>query len=270
MKKKILIKINCDEELDNDIDGIILGIFKYSFGFEKKYNKEEIIEIKEKYPNKEIFVSLNSLVFNEDIEDYKKTLEFLDNLNLSGIIVGDIASLTYNLKTPLILDQSHLNNSYLTINHYKEDIKGTLITNDITIDEINEIKDNTNVLLFKQVFGYPHLSTSKRRLVSNYLKYFDINKKANSYLISEKEDLYYPVIEDEIGTSIYGAKILNLIDYYKDLNVDYAIIDSFLLDKEKIKKVYSAFKNNDKLDDVFNTDEGFINKKTIYRVKNNE
>lgn len=269
---KILLKINNDDELTYPADGYVLGIEGFSQLFNKTYNVNQIKEIKNN-TDKEIYVSFNRIIFNDELEEYKKLLLNIDKLGLNGIIVGDIAPLTYNLSTNIILDQMHLNNSYYSINHYYNNgVSGIVLTNDITLDEINEISDNTKCTLFKQVFGYPHLSTSKRRLVSNYLESFKIDNKSSIYEIKEdKSDNYYKVVEDDFGTHILGDKPLNLLNYH--LNVDYLIIDGFNIDN--IKEVLEIFINNDVtkkeyLDNKYNATDGFINTKTIYRVKKDE
>lgn len=270
---KILLKINKEEELKYPIDGYLLGIDKFSYLFNKTFSIEEIIKIKNNNPKKEIFVSFNKIIFNDELEEYENTLLEIDKIGVNGIIVGDIAALTYNLKTNVILDQMHLNNSYYTINHYANNgASGTILTNDITLDEISVIRANTKALLFKQVFGYPHLSTSRRKLVTNYLNHFGIDKKANSYEIKEKlNDGYYKVVEDDFGTHILGDKVLNLLGI--DLDVDYKIIDGYFIND--IGYVADIFMNNDiskkdEIDKKYNADTGFISKETIYRVKKDE
>lgn len=270
---KLLLKVNDDKDLKYPVDGYILGIDNFSFLFKKTYSLNEIKEILNSNPNKEIFVALNRIIFNDELEDYKNTLLELDKLALNGIIVGDIAALTYNLKTNIILDQMHLNNSYDTINfYYNNGVKGVILTNDITLDEINNIRKNTNALLFKQVFGYPHLSTSRRYLVTNYLKNFKINKKSSSYQIKEnKSNNYYKIIEDDCGTHILGDKPLNLLGI--DLKVDYKIIDGILFNN--INDVIIDFKEDKKqevntINKKYNADTGFIYKETIYKVKKDE
>lgn len=272
---KVLLKINEDQELKYPADGYILGIDKYSYLFGKTYSLEEVRKIKEENLDKEIYVSFNKIIFNEQIDEYKNMLYEIDKLCLNGIIVGDVAALTYNLKTNVILDQMHLNNSYYTINHYSNNgISGIMLTNDITLDDINNIHENTGVALFKQVFGYPHLSTSNRKLVTNYLTHFKIDSKEDSYEIcEEKSDSYYKVIEDDFGTHILGDKPLNLLGVYNDLNVDYMIIDGYLLDD--VKPVLDTFLNKDvkassKIDEKYNANNGFISKETIYKVKKDE
>lgn len=270
---KILLKINDVKELSYEADGYILGVDKYSFLFGKTFNIDEIKKIKNDLNGKEIFVSFNRVIFNSELEDYKKKLEKVDSLGVKGIIVGDIAALTYDLKTNIVLDQTHLNNSFYAINHYYNNgVYGSVLTNDITLSEINDIKKNTQASLFKQVFGYPHLSTSKRKLISNYKEYFNINDTSSSYEISEKNsNNSYKIIEDSCGTHILGDKVLNLLSF--DLNVDYKMVDGFMLDD--VKKVLEIFMNDEKdrnnwINDTYNANYGFINKETIYRVKKDE
>lgn len=274
--KEILIKVNNDEDLTYPSAGYVLGIDKFSYLFGKTYNVSQIKKIKEELKDKKIFVSFNRIIFNDDLGAYKKALKEVDELSLSGIIIGDIAALTYNLKTDLILDQMHLNNSYYSINHYYNNgCKGVILTNDITLDEINEIRKNTKAILFKQVFGYPHLSTSNRHLLSNYFKHFKLNKNNSKYyVISEgSSNLYYHVIEDDFGCHILGANPINLLRYTTSLNVNYFIIDGYLI--SDIKPVLNAFLNKDvdkfdEIDKLYNANSGFINKKTIYKVKKND
>lgn len=274
---KLLIKVN---NLDifkypsiNKCDGFILAVKDFSYLFGMSFTIDEIKNIKNKYKDKEIFVCANKLIFNSELSDYKTCLTKLDELNLSGIIVGDIAGITYNLNTPIILDQMHLNNSYYTINHYyNNNVKGVVLTNDITKEEINEIRENTKAILFKKVFGYPHLSTSNRNLISNYKNKFNISNKSKTYSISENNsNSYYKIFEDDFGCHILGSKPLNLLNI--NLDVNYKIFDDLFIND--ILLALDSFINNEvdnyeKIKEKYNTTSGFINEKTIYKVKKDE
>lgn len=272
---KYLVKINSEKDIYPEVSGYILGIEGFSICFGKSYTISEVLKFKEEHNDKEIFVSLNRPIFESELGDYRIVLKELDKLNLNGIIVGDIAALTYNLKTNIILDQLHLNNSYLSINHYeKNGVSGIVLTNDITLDDINEIRSNTKCLLFKQVFGYAHISTSKRKLLSNYKKYFNIKNKSSFYQLQEHDDNKYKIIEDYFGCHILTSKKLNLLNYINNINVNYFIIDSFLME-DNIDMVINAFLNrdidlNEKINEKYDCNSGFINKNTIYKVKNDE
>ena len=76
---KILLKINDVKELSYEADGYILGIDKYSFLFGKTFNIDEIKKIKEDLKKKEIFVSFNRVIFNDELEDYKMKLKEIDD-----------------------------------------------------------------------------------------------------------------------------------------------------------------------------------------------
>ena len=274
--RNLLIKVNDKKDLKYPAFGYILGINNFSIGFGINYDVNKIKEIKEKFIDKKIFVSLNKPIFNNELDMYKSILLKLDKLGLDGIIIGDIAALTYNLNTNIILDQMHLNNSYYTINHYfNNNVGGIMLTNDITKKEINEIKKNTSALLFKKVFGYTHLSSSNRKLISNYKEHFNKNDSSNSYLICEKNhNNYYKIYEDNFGTHILSDKPINLLNELDDLNVDYIIIDSFFIN-ENISDVINAYLNNDKskyceINKKYNSNDGFINEETIYKVKKDE
>lgn len=273
---KTLIKVNSIDELKLDADGYILGFNDFCLSFEKTFSIDEIKSIVKEYSEKEIFVSLNKMIFNSELSLYKSILFELDKLPLKGIIIGDTAALIYNLNTNLIMDQLHLNNSYLTANHYYNNgCSGIYLTNDITLEDINYIKENSNSVLFKDVFCLPHLSTSKRNLITNYLKHFNIYKNADYfYICEEKDNNYYLIKEDKTGTHIYNSKVLNIIDKLDDLKTDYVIFDSHMLNKENFKEIYNDYKkgiiDNEKINKLFDFDNGFINKKTIYKVKNYE
>lgn len=273
---KTLIKVNSIDELKLDADGYILGYNDFCLSFEKTFSLDEIKNVIKENPDKEIFISLNKMIFNNEINTYKNILFELDNLPIKGIIIGDTAALTYNLNTNLIMDQLHLNNSYLTANHYYNNgCSGIYLTNDITLEEINYIKDNTKSILFKDVFCLPHLSTSKRNLITNYLKHFNIDKKDDYYFIcEEKDNNYYLIKEDKTGTHIYNSKVLNILDNINELKVDYVVFDSHMLKKENFNEIFEDYKkgiiDNEKINKLFDFDNGFIDKKTIYKVKNYE
>lgn len=272
---KIILKVNNENDLLYPAIGYILGLENFCICFGKTYNTNEIIDIKNKYNKSKIFVSLNRSIFNNELGEYKKVLRKLDEIGLDGIIVGDVSALTYNLKTNIILDQLHLNNSSLTVKHYSNNANGIVLSNDITLEEINKIKENNKeMIIFKQVFGLLHLSTSKRLLVSNYLEHKNINNNSNIYKIKENDKTdSYIILEDYFGTHILSSKPINLINKVNLINSDYLIFDGYLL--ENYNWVLDFFMKNDikkadLINEEFDAIQGFIDKKTIYRVKNND
>ena len=283
MKLLIMPKsIDQIESLIEDIDGVIVGIKDLSINQPAYFTLEEIKKINEIIKNngKEIFVSLNKNMFNKDLEILEYTLLQLDNLKLNGILYYDIAIVNFkkNLKlvTPLVWNQEHLTTNYLTSNFwYEYGAKYTMLSSEITLDEINEIALNANAKTMVPIFGYLPMFVSRRHLVKNYLDTFKIKDDSNINYI-EKEDKIYAIIDSNDGTIAYSNKCLNGINETLKLNVDYIVLNSFNINNATFKRVVSMYnianesnvqEFKEEIDKMLETDTGFLYKETVYEVK---
>ena len=283
MKLLIMPKsIDQIESLIEDIDGVIVGIKDLSINQPAYFTLDEIKKINEIIKNngKEIFVSLNKNMFNKDLEILEYTLLQLDNLKLNGILYYDIAIVNFkkNLKlvTPLVWNQEHLTTNYLTSNFwYEYGAKYTMLSSEITLDEINEIALNTNAKTMVPIFGYLPMFVSRRHLVKNYLDTFKIKDDSNINYI-EKEDKIYAIIDSNDGTIAYSNKCLNGINETLKLNVDYIVLNSFNINNATFKRVVSMYnivnesnvqEFKEEIDKMLDTDTGFLYKETVYEVK---
>lgn len=261
----------------NLIDGFIIGINGLSVNTSLNINKEEI----DTYLSlgKEVFVSLNKNMFNDDLENLKETLVYLNNKNIKGVLFYDLSILNLvkklKLNIPLVWSQEHLTNNYLTCNYYAEKgVEFVNISGEITLKEILEIRKNTDLKLIVPIFGYLPMFNSKRHIVNNYLDTFNLEKNSKIYYMY-KEGKKYPIIDNELGTTAYSSQILDgyeELNILKDNNIDYVTLNSFNIEDDKfikVLKIYNGEKNN--IDDLFsNLDKGFLYKETIYRVKKDE
>ena len=271
------------KDINNDYNTFLFGLKNFST-LEKEITLDEIKNI-----NKEIFLAINKNIFNKDLIALEDILKEIDNYNISGIFFYDLSVLgiakKLGIKTPLIWAQDYLAVNYKTINFYeKHGIKGALIPQIITKDEILEIANNTDIDILTYGFGYQMIALSKRKLISNYFEY--INEENNnevSYMI--ERNISYPTKEEEYGTKIYSSEILNSIRYineFKKNDIKYLILDDFLIDKDIFKKVSSIYEkavNEDLKDEelislekeinsiIPNTSTLFLDKKTVFEVK---
>lgn len=281
---KLIVSLKDKSDISNLADAYVVGINDLSVN----YNNFSLEEVKEiallcKKNNKELFISLNKNMHNSDLSYLKDALLVLDKLDLKGIIYYDIALVNMSndlkLKTPLVWGQEHMTTNYHTMNFWKKyGASYALVSAEITLNEIKEIKDNTDLELIVPIFGYISMFVSRRHLVKNYLKTFSL--KDNSLInYMTKEGNTYPIIDSKDGTIVYSAYILNGLREMFELEkagINYVYLNSFNIDdmNEIIRLYKIATPNNakafeQKIDKMLegNTDKGFLYKETVYKVK---
>ena len=131
------------------------------------------------------------------------------------------------------------------------------------------------------VFGYPEVSFSKRKLLTNYFLHNNEEKKNDWYTISSDNENKYFIKESGLSTRILYGTNLNGIRPFNTLlnNLDYAILNEDLMEHETFIKGLSIYKelldSKIDVDEAFNkiyeitnsNDTVFYYKKTIYKVK---
>lgn len=272
-------KFNCD--------GLILPLKNYSVQSGKYFTMEEIKSIINENKDKEIFISMNKNFFNKEIDNLKDTLLEIDKLNINGILFYDLSILELkrelNLKTDLVWNGTYMVNNYKTCNYYNEKgVKYALISKEITLEEIKEIINNSNITSMVEVVSIPSVAFSKRYLVSNYYKDLNKDKKESIEVVEKVTSDTYLVDEDDEGTNFYLDKIMNGTIVIKDLfesNCSYIVMKEYGIDEDAFYNLVNDTKKyieGDCLDtkylEKYKTLGDFTNfffKKTIYKVKKN-
>lgn len=283
----LIVKVKSYRNLDNYIkmgaNAFIFGIKDFSINSLTNLNIRKLKKIKDKYKNIKIYISVDKNMFNKDLDKLTKFSINVDNLNLDGIFFYDLGIYyikeKYNFKTPLVWNQNYFVNNYETCNYYySKGIKYGVISNEITKEEIEKIVKNTKMNMFINTFGYQMMSYSKRKLVSNYFKFLKkINFKKQHKLIENKRT--FIIKEEKCGTCFLSDYVLCYIDYlnyFKSIGVKGIILNEELIDKNKFLNIIKMYKENiiknkytfnDVKELVPNVDLGFLNTKTIYKVK---
>ena len=262
------------KKYEKNAQAFLFGLKNFSYTTKINLNINQIKKIKQQ-TDKEIFIKIDKNIFNKDLEKLKQNLIELDKLNINGIMFYDLSVMSIaknlNLKTPLIWNQNYFVTNYKTCKYYeKEGIQGAVISSEITKEEILEIRKNTKLTLFVNIFGYQMMAFSKRKLITNYFKYLKKkNLKKKNYII--EKDKKYRIIETQEGTIILSDKLLNGIKYkqlFEDNNINYLILDQTMIKDRPFLKILDIINNNKQEEiPIKNTDELFLNKKTIYKVK---
>ena len=216
--------------------------------------------------NKKVYVTVNIVLHDENINGLKEYLLFLDSVNVDAIIVSDIYIMSLwkelNLKMEL-----HVSTQASTLNKetalfYKElGASRVVLAREASEEDIKEIKDYTGLDLEAFIHGAMCTSISGRCIMSNYATNRDANRGGCAqvcrwnFAIDDEND-------NELGENYQMCpKDLNMAIYIKDM-ID-AGVNSFKIEGRMrsiyyIATVLSSYRKI--IDDVINNR---INDKTI-------
>lgn len=273
MMKKILVipksLDNLGKILNSKAEGVILPLEGLSVNSSIYFSIEDIKSIIN-LTSKEICVSINKIIHTEDLEILEEALIRLNKLSIRKIFFYDVSVINLckrlGINKDLVIYQEHLNSSLYSNNFYsKRGIKYSTITNDITIEEINEIAKYNKLILI--AYGYLPIFYSKRHLITNYLEYIKANKLNNIYYIKNGEDKY-PILEEKEGTTIFTKEPINLINEIDKVDVDYIILNAFNISNDEFMDMLNMF-----IEEKKTTKEeyvGLLAHKTVYKVEDYE
>ena len=280
---KLLIEKNTSNFDKLKTDGIILSLKDYSVQSTIYYDLDEIKDIIKKYPKLEVFIKMNKNIFNDEIDKLKEMLIELNKINIKGIFFYDLAILNIkqelNLDVDLVWDQSHMVNNYRTCDYYyNEGVKYALLGKEITLEEIKEIVEKSKITSMVEVVSTPAIAYSKRKLLTNYYKSINKDKKDTLEILEKVSNKYYIVKESNNGTSFYTKDIMNGTSIIKDL---YSVNTPYIIMREEgvpdfdelVNDTYTYIENECKDNDYIEKyrklgdNTNFFFKETMYKVK---
>lgn len=278
-----------DEYIKHGISNFLLPVKDYSVEYDSFYSLDDIKNIITKYPNINIFVSMNKNIMNEELDGVKEIMKELDSLNnILGIFFYDSSLIKIKndlgLSIDLVWAQTHMVANYNSCNYYNDlGVKYALLSKEITKDEVIEIINNSKINSIVELFTKPSIAFSKRKLVSHYFENYNMDKESNLSINEKISDTNLIVKENNDGVVFKKNSILNgfyILDdlisnglNYILLNEDFIDHDIFMKIIDNVNYYISNYNNIDKekfLDEqikLFGEDSGFFFKKTIYRVK---
>ncbi len=214
--------------LDYGADAVYCG--GKEFGLRAKadnFSRDELIAAVDyvHQRNKKIYLTLNIIPHNIDIEQMEDFLSFLENINLDGLIISDPGVLQL-IKDKDISIPLHLSTQANTVNWasvkfwQNQGLERVILARELNKEEIAEISSKTDVGLEVFIHGSMCISYSGRCLLSNYLTNRDANRGNCSQpcrwkynLVEEKRPgQFFPIENDEQGTYIMNSKDLNLLE----------------------------------------------------------
>ena len=167
--------------------------------------------------NKKVYVTVNIVFHEEDLDGIKEYLLELDKIGVDAIIVSDILVMRLhkelNLKLELhISTQSSVLNVEAVKFYQSLGAKRIVMARESTKENIYEIKKETNADLECFIHGAMCVSTSGRCVMSNYATLRDSNRGGCAQVCRFVFD-----IDSSSNTFSMTPKDLNMVLYIKDM-----------------------------------------------------
>lgn len=271
MKNKLIIIPNNIDNINKlknvGITAFLFPVEKYSIG----YNTFSIDEINSLKCNK--YLLINRILNTKEIDDLIKDINLYTDIK--GIFFDNIG-ICYalnSLNIEKIYYSMHSLTNYHSIDYLlSQGITSAVVSNDITLNEIKYISDNINDKLVYFLYGKSPIMYSRRNLVSNFNRHYNCSV-TNPTIIEKVSKKEFKLVDNNDGTIAYdnnyynGLLLMNTIDISKIKYYLVSLID--VNDGDVIKLIESIIENdNQKLLSLYiNTNIGFLNTETIYRVK---
>lgn len=225
-------------------DAVYLGDSRFSLrGKAGNFNPDELREAVNyaHEHDKKVYVTVNIFPHNRDISDIEKHIEFLNNIRPDAVILSDPGIFAmFREKAPEInihiSTQANITNAESAKFWEGLGAKRLVLSRELSIDEIKEIRKKAKIELEVFVHGSICISYSGRCYISSFLAQRSGNTgectnscRWNYTLMEEKrQGEYFPVFEDDRGTYLMSSKDLCMIEHLPVL-VDSGI-DSFKIE----------------------------------------
>lgn len=207
---------------------------------------------------KKVYVTLNIIPHNEDLDILPEYVRFLDKIGVDGVIVADLGVFQIvkeNSNIPISVSTQASNTNWRSVKIWKDmGAKRVVLAREISLENIKEIRAKVpDIELEVFIHGAMCMSISGRCLLSNYLTGRDANRgdcaqpcRWRYSLMEEKRPgQYMPVFEDEHGTFIFSSKDLctiDMIDQILDAGVDSLKIEGRMKGIYYVANVVKAYR----------------------------
>jgi putative protease len=200
---------------------------------------------------KQLYVAVNILAHNRDLQGLPAYLEGLAQIAVDGLIVSDLGIMKlarqYAPYIPITVSTQANISNYEAAAFYKElGAQRLVLARELSLDEILAIKEKVDVELEIFVHGAMCVSYSGRCLLSHYMTGRSANNGECAHpcryqyqLVEEKRPQeFYPIEEDERGSYILNSRDLCLLPHLPQLLE--AGIDSFKVEGRMKSSLYVA------------------------------
>ena len=262
MREKIIVNIkNIEEILTYQSKGIkkfLVPLADFCVGY------DELSALNINKINTNFYLLVNRILTKDDLAKLESILARLNKTYLKGVFFEDLGVLSILNKLSLEVEKiyfpNHFGTNYASINAFLErGLDSVVVSNEITKEEIALILEKVTKDVVIQVYGYNQIMYSRRNLITNYNKEFNLQVSLENTITEKVTKKALKIKENQYGTVIFDENIYNnleLLEFSSHIKF-YYINTSFLtiLDIEKALKMPKASNSN-----------SFLNQKTIYKI----
>ena len=277
-------------------DAVYLGLKKFGArAFSSNFSDSEFIEAVNycHLYGVKVYVTLNTIIYDYEVEDFLKTVDFIHKNNVDAVLIQDLGMLDLVRKTYPNLEvhastQMHIHNLDGVKVLEKLGIKRAVLARETSIDTIKYIKENSNIELEVFVHGALCVSYSGECLMSKFIGgrsgnrgecagacrlSYDVVDCNNNILNKNK----YPISTKDLNTIYYidkliesGVASLKIEGRMKSREYVYMVVKLYRDTIDNYYKTGRVIVNEDdllKLKKIFNREytKGFL-----FNIKNNE
>ena len=238
--------------ISNGCDAIYLGMQKFGArAYSSNFDIESLTE-SIKYAHlrdAKVYVTMNTIVFEEEIEEMKQLLHQLNEIGVDGVIVQDLAVLDY------VVNNFNDMEVHCSTQMGIDDLEGTLLckelgakrvvlAREVPIDKVKEIKKIAKIPIEIFVHGALCVSYSGNCLMSGLIGYRSGNRGRCVGSCRKQYKLIDKTNDTVLGNNyILSTKDLNTIDYIKDLkDIDSLKIEGRMKEPSYVANVVAKYR----------------------------
>ncbi|MGX4670058.1 peptidase U32 family protein [Cerasibacillus sp. JNUCC 74] len=236
------------------IDTLYVGEDRFGLRLPASFSQAELKEITDlaHRNQKKVCVAMNAIMHNDRIKLVLPYMEFLQDIGVNSITVGDPGVIhllkTNQLNLSYIYDPHTMITSGKQVNFWaNRGAVGAVLARELTYEELTAIAAEAMVPVEVLVYGATCIHHSKRPLVTNYFNFTKVQRTENNDLyLSEpkKPDTHYSIYEDTNGTHIFNTGDINLLPHLETLyhaNLKRWKLDGIFTPRESFVQIASLF-----------------------------
>ena len=258
-------------------DAVYLGLKKFGArAFSSNFSDNEFIEAVNycHLYGVKVYVTLNTIIYDYEVEDFLKTVDFIHKNNVDAVLIQDLGMLDLVRKTYPNLEvhastQMHIHNLDGVKVLEKLGIKRAVLARETSIDTIKYIKENNNIELEVFVHGALCVSYSGECLMSKFIGgrsgnrgecagacrlSYDVVDCNNNILNKNK----YPISTKDLNTIYYIDKLI-------ESGVASLKIEGRMKSKEYVYMVVKLYR--DTIDNYYKTGKVIVNEEYLLKLK---